>query len=374
MRPEQSGRGRHKCPRYLQAPVSLTVMLGIDDRTLRVVWTVFLFGILLALIYYIRDTLLIFAGAIFLAYMLSPIVSLVERFMPKRRAIALTIVYCMLIGLLVLLGFQLIPVAVDQATNLLQHLPSFVSGGGLAKLPLPHWLEPMRNQVIAAMNQEATSLQVKLVPFLQQAGTKILSGLSAMLPLILVPILAFFFLKDARLIRASLLALAADGHPRTTLANILDDIHHVLQSYMRALVMLAVAAFVAWSIFLSAMRYPYELLLAGLAGILEFIPVVGPALALIVISLVVVITGSGGILWIVIFWAAFRIFQDYVLNPYLLSAGVELHPLLILFGVLAGEKIGGIPGMFFSVPTIAILRVIYDRLKEKHMRRQLTAV
>ena len=349
-------------------------MLGIDDRTLRVVWTVFLFGILLALIYYIRDTLLIFAGAIFLAYMLSPIVSVVERFMPKRRAIALTIVYCMLIGLLVLLGFQLIPVAVDQATNLLQHLPSFVSGGGLAKLPLPHWLEPMRNQVIAAMNQEATSLQVKLVPFLQQAGTKILSGLSAMLPLILVPILAFFFLKDARLFRASLLALAADGHQRTTLANILDDIHHVLQSYMRALVMLAVAAFVAWSIFLSAMRYPYELLLAGLAGILEFIPVVGPALALIVISLVVVITGSGGILWIVIFWAAFRIFQDYVLNPYLLSAGVELHPLLILFGVLAGEKIGGIPGMFFSVPTIAILRVIYDRLKEKHMRRQLTAV
>ncbi len=349
-------------------------MLGIDQRALRVVWTVFLFALLLALIYYIRDTILIFAGAVFLAYMLSPIVSLVERFIPKRRTIALTLVYCTLIGLLVLLGFQLIPVAVAQATSLLTHLPSFVSGGTLAKLTLPHWLEPMRAQVIATMNQEATNLQAKAVPFLQKASTKILSGLTELLPLILVPILAFFFLKDARAIRDSLLATAEDGHERATLANILQDIHQVLQSYMRALVLLAVAAFVAWSIFLSVMRYPYELLLAAIAAVLEFIPVVGPATALVVMVLVVLVTGSGGLLWIVIFWAAFRIFQDYVLNPYLLSSGVEMHPLLILFGVLAGEKIGGIPGMFFSIPVLAILRVIYDRLKETHARRQLTSV
>jgi predicted PurR-regulated permease PerM len=349
-------------------------MLGIDERALRIVWTIFLFALLLALIYYIRDTILIFAGAIFLAYMLSPIVSLVERFIPRRRAIALAIVYCMLIGLLVLLGFQLIPVAVAQATSLLTHLPSLVSGGGLAKLTLPHWLEPIRAQVIAAMDQEATTLQAKAVPFLQQASTKILSGLGDLLPVILVPILAFFFLKDARTIRNSLLATAEDGHERDTLANILQDIHQVLRSYMRALVMLAIAAFIAWSVFLSLMHYPYELLLAGIAAILEFIPVVGPAVALVIMALVVLVTGSGGLIWILIFWAAFRIFQDYVLNPYLMSAGIEMHPLLVLFGVLAGEKIGGIAGMFFSVPVLAILRVIYDRLKETHARRQLTPV
>lgn len=348
-------------------------MLGIDDRTLRIVWTVFLFGLILALVYYIRDTILIFAGAVFLAYMLSPIVSLIERFIPKRRAISLTLVYCALIGLLVLLGFQLIPTAVSQATSLLTKLPAYVTGGGLRTLALPHWLEPMRTQVITAMNQEATSLQAKAVPFLQTASTKILSGLSDLLPLILVPILAFFFLKDARTIRDSLLTLTDDGKERDTLAKILQDIHQVLRSYMRALVLLAIAAFIAWSIFLSAMGYPYQLLLAGLAAVLEFIPVIGPVGALVIMVLVVLITGSGGLIWIVVFWGAFRIFQDYVLNPYLMSAGIELHPLLVLFGVLAGEKIGGIPGMFFSVPLIAILRVVYDRLKETHARRRLSA-
>jgi predicted PurR-regulated permease PerM len=348
-------------------------MLGIDERALRIVWTIFLFGLLLALIYYIRDIILIFAGSVFLAYMLSPIVGLVEKFIPKRRGIALTIVYCILIGLLVLLGFELIPMLAEQATSLLTRLPTLVSGGVLAHLWLPQWLEPIREQVIAAMNRQATDLQAKAVPFLQQVSTKILSGLGEMLPLILIPILTFFFLKDARTIRDSLLAVAEDGHERTTLENILRDIHGVLQSYIRALVLLAVASFSAWAIFLSVMRYPYELLLAGVAGILEFIPVVGPAAALVIMVLVVLVTGSGGLLWIVIFWGAFRIFQDYVLNPYVMSSGIEMHPLLVLFGVLAGEKIGGIAGMFFSVPVLAILRVIYDRLRETHRRKQLTA-
>jgi predicted PurR-regulated permease PerM len=107
------------------------------------------------------------------------------------------------------------------------------------------------------------------------------------------------------------------------------------------------------------MREHYELLLAGLAGILEFVPVVGPAAALAIILAVSGIAGSGGLLWIIIFWGLNRVFQDYVLNPYLMSAGVEIHPLLVLFGVLAGDKIAGIAGMFFSVPVLALLKVVY---------------
>jgi predicted PurR-regulated permease PerM len=122
------------------------------------------------------------------------------------------------------------------------------------------------------------------------------------------------------------------------------------------------------------MGYSYELLLAGAAGILEFIPVIGPVAALLIILVVCGVVGTGGLIWIVIFWACYRVFQDYILNPYLMSAGVEIHPLLVLFGVLAGEKIGGIPGMFFSVPVIAILRVIYGHLKGAYVRRPLSHV
>ena len=349
-------------------------MLGIDERALRIVWTVFLFGLLLVIVYYIRGTLLVFAVSIFLAYMLSPIVALVERLIPRRRNLALTFVYIVLVGLLVLLGFELVPTLTQEATSLLKSMPSLVSGGSLAKIPLPHFLDPVREQVLATLNREATNLEASAIPFLQQAGTRILSTLGDLLPVILVPILAFFFLKDGRRIRAAFLGAVEDGHDRTTAELIVDDIHIVLRNYIRALVLLSLAGFAAWSIFLSIMHYPYELLLAGVAAILEFIPVVGPAAALVIMAVVILVTGSGGLLWIVIFWGCFRIVQDYVLNPYLMSAGIELHPLLVLFGVLAGERLGGIPGMFFSVPVIAILRVIYNHLRMAYARRQLSPV
>jgi predicted PurR-regulated permease PerM len=348
-------------------------MLGIDKRAFRIAWTVFLFGLLLALTYVIRETLLVFAAAIFFAYILSPVVSLIERFMPRRRTLALGLVYILLVGSLVGLGFALIPRLASEATNLATRMPALLMSGRLATLPLPHWAEPIREQVMDALRKQAAGLEASVVPFIQRASTQILSGVGYVIPLILVPILAFFFLKDARDIRASVLS-SFSGARRRTAESILNDMHVVLKSYIKALVILAAASFVAWSIFLNLIGEPYELLLAGVAGVLEFIPVVGPAAALVIILVVSAVTSSGGLLWIILFFGLYRVFQDYVLNPYLMSAGVEIHPLLVLFGVLAGEKIGGIPGMFYSVPALAILKVIVGHLRMAYAEKELTPV
>jgi len=349
-------------------------MLNLDQRALRICWTVFLFLLLLGVIYEIRDTLLVFAGAIFFAYMLSPIVGLVERFIPKRRGLALGLVYICLVGGLVGIGFALVPTLAEQAISLASRLPSLVTSGKVATLPLPPFLEPMRGQVMAALHNEAANLQDSVVPFIQSASSRIVSGVGAILPLILVPIFAFFFLKDARTIRSAIVEVFDSDVRRSTADSILAELHTMLQSYIRALVILALASFAAWSIFLSVMQEPYGLLLGGLAGVLEFIPVIGPAIALVIMLIVCGIAGSGGLLWIILFWGLYRVFQDYVLNPYLMSAGVELHPLLVLFGVLAGDKIGGIAGMFFSVPVLAMLKVVYTHARRAASERHLSVV
>jgi len=317
---------------------------------------------------------MVFATAIFLAYMLAPIVFLVERFVQKRRTLALGLVYILLIGALVGIGFALIPRLASEATSLATRLPAVLASGKLATLPLPSWAEPVREQVMEALRREAANLQASVVPFIQRASTEILSGVGYLLPVILVPILTFFFLKDARQIRSALLSAFDNGQHNATAELILNDIHAVLRNYTRTLVILAVASFAAWAIFLSAMDEPYDLLLAGVAGALEFLPVVGPAAALVIIMIVCGIAGAGGLIWILCFWALYRVFQDYVLNPYLMSSGVELHPLLVLFGVLAGEKIGGIPGMFFSVPVLAIGRLALMHLRAASTAKQFAQV
>ena len=276
-------------------------------------------------------------------------------------------------GLLVGLGFALIPKLASQAVSLAKQLPAMVTTNRLATLPLPPWAEPVREQIMDAIGRQAAGLQQQVVPFIQRASTEIVSGVSSLVPMILVPILAFFFLKDARDMRSALLNSLAPAQ-QATLESILSEVHVMLQSYMRTLVILATASFAAWAIFLSILGQPYELLLAGTAGALEFIPVIGPAAALVLILVVTGVAGSGGVLWIIIFWALYRVFQDYVLNPYLMSAGVEIHPLLVLFGVLAGEKIGGVPGMFFSVPALAILKVVLTHLRLANTEKQLSGV
>lgn len=347
-------------------------MIGIDQKALRVTWTIFLFTLTLIVVYSIRETLLVFAGAIFFAYILSPTVTLVERFVQKRRAVALGLVYVVLLGAIVGLGFALIPRLAQEATSLFTRLPALVMSGGWAKIPLPTWATPVHDQIMDALKNWASGLEKQAVPFIQEAGAGILSGVSSLVPMILVPILAFFFLKDAREIRTALLN-TVHGSSRTTLSLILDDVHSMLQSYMKALVILAAASFVAWMIFLNILGEPYALLLAGLAGTLEFIPVIGPAAALVVILVVTSATGGyGSLVWIIVFWLLYRVFQDYVLNPFLMSSGVELHPILVLFGVLAGEKLGGIPGMFFSVPILAILKVVLTNLARAASERELS--
>jgi len=346
------------------------MMFGIDEKALRVTWTVFLFGLVLLVVYSIRETLLVFAGAVLFAYVLSPIVALIERFLPKRRGMALGIVYVVLLGALVGLGFALIPRLAAEATSLLTRLPALVMSGRWATLPLPSWANPVRGQIMEALNKQAAGLEEHVVPFIQEAGSRILSEVSSLVPMILVPIVAFFFLKDARNIRASLLGMA-HGPARVRLAAIMTGVHAMLQSYMKALVILAAASFLAWMIFLNILGEPYALLLSGLAGVLEFVPVIGPAAAVVIMLVVSSATGAGGVVWIIVFWVLNRVFQDYVLNPFLMSSGVEIHPILVLFGVLAGDQLGGIPGMFYSVPVLAILKVVLSNLSQSAPEREI---
>jgi predicted PurR-regulated permease PerM len=349
-------------------------MLGIDPRTLRVVWTVFLFGLIVATVYFIRETLLLFALAVFFAYMLSPLVQLVQRITPRRRGLALAIVYVILVGAMVGIGISLGSRIAEQATTLVKSLPDMLDPKRLNTIQLPSWLaplEPLRQRAVEAAQSETSSLQKSIIPILQRATGQILAGLSSAFLIVLVPILSFFLLKDARQISTALIG-SFDSDERTLMRQIVADIHLVLSKYIRSLVLLAVAAFAAWAMFLSILGAPYQMLLAGICGALEFIPVAGPLVALVVTVLVCGISGFSGILWIIVFWASFRMFQDYVLNPYLMSSGIEIHPLLVLFGVLAGERIGGIPGMFFSVPVIAILKVIYTRVRQSQVKRTFT--
>jgi predicted PurR-regulated permease PerM len=345
-------------------------MFGLDVRMLRKVWTVFLFALVVLLIYRTGRTIAIFALAVFLAHLLGPIAEQVERIIPQRRIsrnISLAIVFSLLI---VLISTVLVPIASQvgqQAASLASRLPEALNADPLANLSLPVWLEPLRDRVTAMLRASMADFDTRLIPILKDAGANIASLVGSALAMILIPILSFLFLLDSAGIQESLIDLFPAAN-RDVAEEILQDLHRLLAEYIRALVVLAFLVLVIFSLFLYGAGVSYAILLASLAAVLEIIPFAGPLAAGAIIMLVALLTGYPHMVGLFVFLVAFRVVQDYVISPKLLSSGVELHPLLVLFGVLAGEQIAGIPGMFFSVPILAALRIIVVRMRRKNVK------
>jgi predicted PurR-regulated permease PerM len=147
----------------------------------------------------------------------------------------------------------------------------------------------------------------------------------------------------------------------------MTDVHRALVEFMRAMMLLCFTTFLIFFAVLSLMDVPYALLLSALAGVFEVVPVAGPLAAGVTIVAVSGFAGYQHMAWVVVFLIAYRLFLDYVLWPFLVSHGVELPPLAIIFGVLAGEQIGGVLGMFLSIPVLATLRIVYVRYRKERV-------
>jgi len=340
--------------------------LGIDPRAARITWTVFLVALLLATAYALRETLAVFVIALLFAYLLMPLVGFVERITPRQISprIALAIVYLLLVGTIITLALTFGSRLVNEANSLAMQLPALLKNlSWMQIVPLPTWLEPARASIIQTIQGELSTSGQKILPYVRSVSGQLVSGAKYALYLILIPILAFFFLKDGATIRDEFVVGLVEERRRHVVESILEDINRLLGEYIRALVLLSAASFTAHNLFLGFTGAPYAVLLAVVAALGEFIPVVGPAAAGVIVLLVTSLSGYNHVWLYVIFWLLYRLVQDYILSPYLMSKGVRLNPMLVLFGVLAGDQIAGVLGMFLSVPLLAILRVLFVRLR-----------
>lgn len=348
-------------------------MLGLDRRTASYTWTVVFILLLLRVVYLIRVTLFIFVVALLFAYLLWPLVKFLDRWLPGRsKALALGIVYLSLIGLLTVIGIAIGSRVVLQANALATRVPELISRVEQpAEAIAAPSVQTVKDTVVSTLRKQLVDHSRDLLSLLPNAALGVLSHAGSLIFIVLVPILSFFFLKDGRVIRSSVLGILAEGSRRDMINEIAADLHLLLAQYMRALVLLAVSVFLAYGVFFSLLGVPYGILLAAIAFPLEFIPMVGPLAGSAIILLVAGLSGFHHLLWILAFLAAFRVFQDYILSPRLLSAGMKLHPLVIIFGVLAGGYIAGIAGSFLSVPVLATLRIVYRQLQKRPLDSRL---
>jgi predicted PurR-regulated permease PerM len=161
-----------------------------------------------------------------------------------------------------------------------------------AEIPLPSWLEPARASMIQKVEDQLSSGGEQILPYIEGLGGQLVSGAKYALYLVLIPILAFFFLKDGAAIRDEFVAALVEERRRPVVDNILEDIN-LCSANTSALwcFCLRPASPPRTACFSAFSGAPYAVLLAGVAALGEFVPVVGPAAGGLI---VVLVTGLSG--------------------------------------------------------------------------------
>src|SRR5208282_3309201 len=298
------------------------ILFGLDRNTARYTWTVVFILLLVGLLYLIRETLFIFVVALLFAYLLWPLVKLLDRRLPGRSKVpALTLVYLAIVGFLIVIGIALGSRVVQQANALAARLPELLAKFQSPIAPaVPTPAPSVKITVISTVQQQLANHSRDILALLSNAALGVISRAGSLIFIILVPILSFFFLKDGHEMRISVLGILAAGARRDMAEKIAADLHVLLAQYMRALVLLGIVAALAYGLFFSIVGVPYGILLAAFAFPLEFIPIVGPLAENTIVLLVTGLSGSHHLLAVFVFLLAFRFLQDYVVSPHLLSA------------------------------------------------------
>ncbi len=158
---------------------------------------------------------------------------------------------------------------------------------------------------------------------------------------------------------------------RQFLRGLSEDVNGMLASYIRAQLTLAVISLVVYIVVLEILRVPYAIVLGTLGGAMEFIPVVGPLVAAAMILGIAFIANYHHLLILLAFLGGWRLIQDYVNSPRIMGGKLQLHPLAALFAVLVGGEVGGVVGVYLSIPIMATLRIFWRRY-QRYSEQQKT--
>ena len=338
-------------------------MTFFDKRTTQVLLTFLLFAALLAFVYLAIKPLLIFLFAMLFAYLLEPAISYVQRWIRSRGA-AIAVVYLAWLAALAVAGFLIGSRVIGEAHKLTQIMPDLyqkISSGNIA------WQ-------LGAQRGWSQETQAELQKFLaghREQAIAIVGALGSKLALLvsnagwvgLVPILALFFLKSKSQLRSMVAGtfddLIVDRRKRELLHDILQDLDSMLSQFVRAQLLMVLISGTAYTILLVSLRVPYAFALGAIGGLLEFIPLVGPLLAAVLILGISFSLYYPHLLVLAVLMGAWRMCTDYVISPRVLGGKVEISPLASIFGVLVGGELAGVIGIYLAIPALATIRILW---------------
>ena len=326
-----------------------------------------------ALLWLLAPVLTPFVFAALLGWLGDPLVDRIERRGLSRNTAVLLVFGAMMLALALALVL-LVPLLERQIVVLVQSLPHYrdwVVGTVVPWLErrtgmqLLAWMDPERLiELVRSHWQQAGGMARTVLGYLSRSGFALL-GLVA--NVVLLPVLAFFFLRDWDLFVERVAALVPRDH-EATVSRLANESSAILGAFLRGQFLVMLILGVLYGIGLWAIGLDLGVLIGVVAGALTFVPYLGPATVVVFggIASLVQYGDWPHLLGVLAVFGVGQVIESYWLTPKLVGDRIGLHPVAVIFAVLAGGQLFGFLGMLLALPVAAVANVLLRYAVERY--------
>jgi len=311
-----------------------------------------------------------FVTSFVLAYLLAPLVGLMERWMSRTIAIALIVV--VILGALSGIGIVVIPLVTQEILDFGRRVPVYAAMLKQFYDQIFNWLQSIGVNLPKGQIQQVLLERLpKLGELFAEQTTAALKGLSTglatLLNFLMIPFVTFYMIKDYdRIVKT-----VARGLPRRHAASIgefLERVDEILGQYLRGqmLVCSFIAVLTATGLMLFGIRY--AVLLGLMAGLFNLIPYLGMAVAFSVACLVALLDAdpAGNLFKVIGVFVVVQSIEGNFLSPRVVGQRVGLHPVWVMFALVVGAHFWGFIGLLIAIPGAAVLNILCKIIAERY--------
>ncbi|HEY5850258.1 MAG TPA: AI-2E family transporter [Lysobacter sp.] len=343
----------------------------------RLQWTALGLGVCW-LVWLLAPILSPFAFALILAWLGDPLVDRLER-AGRSRNTAVAIVFSLMALIVLAALLLLVPLIERQLTTLVASLPRYREWLMLTALP---WVERRTGfeitdsldfthiaQLIRDNWDQAGGIATTMLGYLSRSGSAVLAMVAN---IALLPVIAFFFLRDWDLLVERVASLIPRNH-LPTVERLARESSDVLGAFLRGQFLVMLVLGVMYGLGLWAVGLDLGILIGLIAGLLTFVPYLGPASGIIlgVIAALVQYGDWQHVAGVLAVFGIGQVIESYVLTPKLVGDRIGLHPVAVIFAVLAGGQLFGFLGMLLALPVAAVVNVLLRYAQERYRHSRL---
>ncbi|MGB4592401.1 MAG: AI-2E family transporter [Coriobacteriia bacterium] len=324
----------------------------------------------------VAPALVPFAFAVAIVYLFRTPVAKLEQHGVKR-GLAVAICYLVALGVMTIAGLFILPPLGDQISQFVQAFPGYYDRAyslwqdlqqQYNAIQLPGWVDDAILTIRDGISTQVVTWSSALAKQVFSVGG---GAVSFLFNGFLALVVAFWFLKDLDAIKREVVLLAGPRR-RDEASVVAAKVSNVLGGYLRGQAIVSAATATIVTIVFSILGVPYALVLGLMTGVLNIVPWFGPVIAEVVAAIVAVFVSPWLALLAVLTIVAAQQITDIFITPRVMSEQVDLHPLLVIFSLLAGSTLAGFVGLLLAIPVAAIGKGLFVYYFEKWTDSKLT--